>query len=46
MKSQKEENFSFKAKECETIINTSGYDDEQLQMTIEEIEVLESEKEA
>ncbi len=44
-KVRKEENLlALRLKECETIINTSGYDDEQLQMTIEEIEVLESEK--
>lgn len=44
-KAREEENsLTLKLKECETIINTSGYDDEQLQMTIEEIEELESEK--
>ncbi len=41
---EEENSLTLKLKKCETIINTSGYDDEQLQMTIEEIEELESEK--
>ncbi|HOJ12167.1 MAG TPA: hypothetical protein PK733_16470, partial [Clostridiales bacterium] len=41
---EEEKALALRLKECETIISTSGYDDELLQKAIEEIEELESEK--
>lgn len=41
---EEENSLALKLKEYETIINTSGYDDEQLQKTIEEIDELETER--